>query len=234
MSKELDEAFNKFAVTLLSGPEELRPSMTKGVVEVRTWGFQPSRFLGRERPPEDDDPIYKSSCCLYPGIDTFVPQYPTTDLPDSIIVNGNTLSLVAATTGHFNDYQYGAWNGSFGPVVFIQGSAQLWIYQDSISSWLAACLISPSWLSNTSATIISEDFFPDTYAVNLGGGFTGTVTRDKTKSLCKWIGSATNGGTTVACLLKYNAKIYKWQLNGVTHTDPQNNPVGAYGGYTIT
>ena len=94
-----------------------------------------------------------------------------------------------------------------------------------------ACLIhsySPTGDFNSGSVPLLEvsvtDNFLDTYTV----GGVDTITRTGT---CTWTGPRTGGRMWT---VTYGTVAYKWTLNGVAKSDPQNGPAGTYGGVAVS
>ena len=151
-----------------------------------------------------------AACCLYPWPDPDgTPLYPDTDLPDSVVVNGDTYTRSGYRFEFDSDHYIDAtelgipfWG------LFINGDATA-----------NTCLIGLYEEGVFTATV--EDEFANTYTVN----GTDTITRDPATNLCLWSGSTWT--------LRYNSTTYQFELNGTAKTGDQDTPAGTYGTDTV-
>lgn len=148
-------------------------------------------------------------CCPYPYSPSFDGIIPATDLPPTLIIEGVPVS-------YNGDYSY----GTIAVTDYVYLLEDNW-YIATLSSrdYRSDCLIGTfTNLGETGPVTIEVDYdVSDTLTV----GAT-TLTR---VSNCRWTG----GGRVLA----YNSTTYKWQLDGVNKTDPQDGPTGTYGAETV-
>lgn len=175
-----------------------------------------------------------SGCCLYPfpyidGEDT---RYPTTDLPNTILVEGLPFTLIPI------EYRY---SGSLGGIPYSisadPADAFAWVLKnDDVFSIDASsiCLLGTDWLGDVTTV---EDQFSSSYIAsgsNAGDDFDVPIERDE-NNICAWRGSS--GPFQVS--LVYDSTFVRWEMSvtkaaswGIVllRDDPQSSPAGTYSG----
>lgn len=198
----------------------------------------------------------ETDCCLYPSPDPLGlsdgPFYPNTDLPDTIVVNGETLAKNPGT------YSYGTL--SFSSTFIYSGSATAdGIPLEPSSAWVLyvppreefvfnTCLVG-TWAGWPDEV---EDEFSESYAVTFlsaspDGDIHGTITR---ASKCRWEGLGSDGPNSWNIVLEFLVDATNvlpggyliWKLSAISATNPeqptgwklpsegenQSSPVGSY------
>lgn len=158
-------------------------------------------------------------CCTYPAYSLSEGLLTFADLPDTIYVyiSGYEIGDPPIFDGELTKSIY------FGDPIYRDDDDIISIRPSGDFLW--AMDVSSATFYETSRFLICDDYdigrvedlFNATYSVSTGG----TINRN---SGCNWSG----GGNSLVLLLD------GWYLNGVRKINPQNSPVGNYGGISVT
>lgn len=167
-------------------------------------------------------------CCLYPWPDpTGIaggPYYPSTDLPDTVVVQ-TTGGPVVLTRGAGYIYTGSGWE-----IIADDSRWQITDPDFEIGFSPTSCLIGEYLFPSLGTTVLVEDQFQNSYNVNFDysgfGNISGTVER---VALCQWQGTFPDAGIVK---IIYDSFSYEWYWDAVGNVGakdpPQSSPEGNY------